>query len=110
LQASLNHYVPDTSREAYHKLEQKDSQCALMLELYQAHPQGFTDDEMRRSLARRGVVVPNSTVSARRNDINRFVGKALIVTDAKKMNISGRRALVWVFNKYCGGICYGKEK
>lgn len=50
----------------------KETQIMRMLELYRVKLDGLTDEEMRIALHDYyGLFMPNSTVSARRNDINK---------------------------------------
>jgi len=95
------------------QVTEKDGQIALMLDIYRLTLFGLTDEETRLELLKRGVNIPNSTVSARRNDINnnhvRFCdanglhSSHLIVSDTRRENPTPphRSAMVWKLKKYC---------
>lgn len=90
---------------------EKETQIMRMLELYRVNPKGLTDEEMKIKLYDYyDILMPNSTVSARRNDINknhvRFCEKNglhaanLLVGTDRRNNLTGRLAMVWSLNSY----------
>lgn len=106
----LSRVVRETSMLSNAETE-KETQIMRMLELYRVNPAGLTDEEMKISLADYfGIYMPNSTVSARRNDINKnhvrfcdahgLPSANLIVSSDRRPNLTGRSAMVWTLNKY----------
>ena len=93
--------VRETSTESYHNHCDKDSQVMLVEGLLRDAPEGLTDYELREQLILHGVTLPLSSVSARRNDVNkkhRDKGLHVVVNVDKESRVnprSGKRNLVW---------------
>lgn len=116
--ADLNNYSTNvrlTSVKSNREHENKEDQISLMLEEYKNNPNGITDDEMRIVLKEKGHKLPNSTISARRNDINDkhlsfcetngFNSHTFIISNNKKNNPTPpyRLAMLWVINPLVEG-------
>jgi len=97
--------VRETSTESYHNLDNQESQVALVEEVLRNAPEGLTDYELRNELVLHGVVLPYSSVAARRNDVNKK-HKALkghvIININKEQRINPntlKKNLVWRYKQ-----------
>lgn len=100
LTAFFDRKIRETSKESNILLD-KETICALMLELYRSSPNGFSDEEMQFKLREKGLWLPKSSVSARRNDIKGSHSQPLIVDcgDRKKSRCD-RTVIIWKLNQY----------
>ena len=95
--------VRGTSTESYHNLNNKESLVLMVEELLMNAPEGLTDYELRQELILRGVTIPLSSVSARRNDVNNKYKseKGYVVININKESrvnpLTKKRNLVWRF-------------
>lgn len=107
-QTKLHYFAQTTSKQAYKELTEEGvilSQEADYLELLRNSPEGLTDAEAANIL-----LIPCSTVSARRNGImekhNKYVdehgGNQLIVQVGTRKNKSGRKAIIWGLTQWRG--------
>jgi len=91
-----------TSIESYKDLSDKNTQLAYIERLLRLHPEGLSDFQIRKELNKKSIFIPLSTVSARRNDINkkyveRGVGQVVInVNRETRLNpTTNKSCLVW---------------
>lgn len=105
--------VQSTSVESYHELWSSGlggDHCRWLYEVYEEHLDGVTDQEAKSLLHYKNVFMDASSVSARRNDLNKSwcravdergwdVAQHLIVVLGERENVhSGRGAKVWGVN------------
>ena len=101
---SLNQYftrpqkVRSTSKDSLQNHDDRFSQVRLVELLLKNAPQGLTDCELQQCLRSSEVFLPLSSVSARRNDVNRLYRetKGLVV-----LNIDGEKRKNPQTNKSC---------
>ena len=104
-QTVLHRFTQITSKAAYSELVNSGVvgvQEVAYLELLRTSPNGVTDAEASKVL-----MLPCSTVSARRNGImqkhsahiDRFGGGSLIVSIGHRKNESGKSAIVWQLSR-----------
>lgn len=92
---SLNNFLGKQHRkEIYKELLEEGTikgQCKELLKIYLKHPEGLTDIQASKILH-----WDSSTVSGRRNDLTKKVGRHVIITEGKRSNGKGRRTgCVW---------------
>ena len=92
--------VRETSIESFQDLPCKDSHVELVEKLIKDSVSGLTDFEIRDLLKERfGVIIPLSTVSARRNDVN--VKYADIISGFVVINVNNETRISPYSNKSC---------
>ena len=99
----LRSFVKPSSKEAYKNLDVQD-QVSIVEDLFKQHVL-LTDFELRSCLKDRGINIPLSSVSARRNDVNkkyaRLLSKTFILDNGlRKVNPSTNKScVVWEWRK-----------
>ncbi len=98
--------VVETSLLSYIGEKKKfDSQAALLEYIYNVTPQGLTDQEMKMRLRRHDIDIPLSSVSGRRNDINKKAGQVVVMhrVGDYRQSACNRKHRVWRHRKYYRG-------
>jgi hypothetical protein len=97
--------VTETSKESLKNHKDRFSQVRLVEGLLRNAPAGLTDFELQRCVASAGVILPLSSISARRNDVNQLYKeqRGLVVVNVNKESRinpnTGKKNLVWRFLK-----------
>ena len=91
--------VRDTSIESFKDLQDKDKQCKVVEKLLRQAEHGLTDFELRKLLREFRIDIPLSSVSARRNDLNRI--HAELVSYSVVYGKSGERRRNPITGKLC---------
>lgn len=94
-----------TSIESYKNLEDQTTQVNYIKKLLERNTEGLCDFQIRKELIKKGVNIPLSTVSARRNDINKESAEqgrghlVVNINQEKRLNPSTKKScLVWRIN------------
>ena len=94
--------VTETSRESYHTLVEKNNHCAIIFQHIRDCADGYTDGELHKILHAKGVYMQRCNVGARRHDINKILGCAVIinVNGESRCNLfSKKKERVWRVNE-----------
>ena len=98
--------VTETSKLSILNHPLKQSQEELMLSLYAHNSKGFTDFEMKKALLAYNIIIPLSSIAARRNGINRTMVEKkgcgqviLLYGEIRKNQTTGKFCRVWEYKK-----------